>query len=457
MRNHKPISQYKIILVVALVLCTTRIGLGNIFTGASDITPANVLAAVNKERTDRNIPALNTNVKLSRAAQIKADDMIARKYFAHVNPDGHYIWDTIAAQGYTPYTILGENLAINFSDTNSLVAAWIDSPTHRENMLNSAFQDQGMGVQFGNTDNGEYSVAIANTFGTLAPQSAARGTTTPGSRQTVNAPKGIPPSITASAKITISNTEKNLNTNAVTIFGTAPADSAINVHDLLIQNGKTLADEIKSASSDKNGNFVLKFENLKDGSHSFVADSAINGKKIQSNAYSAQISYSAPEIKAETFKITPINTGNSLIVRIEGQVAGQNILVNASMLDKTAALQYSNGVYSGDLSFDEHQDLTGQTVAVTVQDQSGNKIQSSFPFSAVAEPTQQQNQAGSPDLYDIFKFAVIGFGILFILFVITDLLFSSKTRIDSIDAASHSHFVLLFLVCSTLLLVSWWH
>jgi uncharacterized protein YkwD len=134
---------------------------------ASDLTIENILNAVNKERGLRDLITLNTNFMLSSAAQSKSDDMQARHYFAHVDPDGNYIWLKIVAAGYTPYLQLGENLAIEFDSTDSLMAAWMNSPTHRANILNDGFKDQGMGLAFGNPNSGQYHSAITNTFGTL--------------------------------------------------------------------------------------------------------------------------------------------------------------------------------------------------------------------------------------------------------------------------------------------------
>lgn len=135
---------------------------------ASDLSPENILNAVNKERSLRNLVTLSSNSKLSSAAQSKSDDMQARHYFAHVDPDGHYIWDKIVAAGYSPYLQLGENLAIEFYDTNSLMSAWMNSPTHRANIIQEGFRDQGMGLTFGDSQNGQYHSAITNTFGAQA-------------------------------------------------------------------------------------------------------------------------------------------------------------------------------------------------------------------------------------------------------------------------------------------------
>jgi hypothetical protein len=136
---------------------------------ASDLTTQNILLAVNQQRQLRNLSLLNTNTLLMEAAQYKSNDMQARHYFSHIDPDGHYIWDEIVALGYTPYLELGENLAINFYDTDSLMSAWMNSPEHRANILLPGFEDQGMGLSLGTVSQGQYYSAITNTFGTLAP------------------------------------------------------------------------------------------------------------------------------------------------------------------------------------------------------------------------------------------------------------------------------------------------
>lgn len=137
-------------------------------SNASDLTPDNILNAVNQERLANNLPALNLDNRLANAAQYKADDMQGRHYFSHTDPEGNYIWNKIVSEGYTPYLQLGENLAIEFYSTESLMSAWMNSPTHRANILTVGFKDQGMGLNFGQQPN-TYGSAIVNTFGSLLP------------------------------------------------------------------------------------------------------------------------------------------------------------------------------------------------------------------------------------------------------------------------------------------------
>ena len=177
-RAPKPhFSLAKAILLLLAVFIGLRLIYWHLFlpdrVRASDLTIQNILEAVNHERGLRNLVLLNTDSRLSSAAQSKSDDMQARHYFNHVDPDGNYIWPKIVAAGYTPYLQLGENLAIEFYSTESLVNAWMNSPTHRANVLNEGFRDQGMGLTFGNSDQGQYHSAITNTFGTLAVKKTA--------------------------------------------------------------------------------------------------------------------------------------------------------------------------------------------------------------------------------------------------------------------------------------------
>ena len=157
----------KIFLIAALVLTGfTRIFLGAFTVTASSIESASLMEKVNQERQNRNIPPLFSSSKLNTAATTKTNDMFERDYFDHINPDGSYVWPLINATGYGPYKLLGENLAIDFSSESGIVSAWLNSPSHRDNMLNTEFVDQGMSAQFGDYET-RYTSIVTNLFGTL--------------------------------------------------------------------------------------------------------------------------------------------------------------------------------------------------------------------------------------------------------------------------------------------------
>ncbi|MFI5159515.1 MAG: CAP domain-containing protein, partial [Sphingobacteriales bacterium] len=308
--------RYQIILLTALLLLSVRISLiGGGSASASDITVSSVLNGVNNERSQRNISTLRTDSRLSNAAQSKSADMITRKYFAHVDPDGHYIWDKIVADGYTPYTILGENLAIDFSDTAGLIAAWIDSPTHRANLLNPGFADQGMGVALGDTAQGQYSIAITNTFG--AQPAATSQNTTPAkqtpvqttptkpvqnptpSKPTTPAPSPIQkPQVIIKKGVTLSitNTETILHTNHFTLNGTISTNTDVQITDSADNSSVT-------AQPDPNGNFHYDYKNLTNDEHNFIASATVDGDTISTSAFSLKIDFTSPTIDPAKIEI----------------------------------------------------------------------------------------------------------------------------------------------------------
>lgn len=123
------------------------------FASASEITPENIVNIVNRERQTRGITPLATNNQLQTAARNKSTDMIVRNYFNHY-AHGVTPWQFIRNQNYE-YSIAGENLAMGFSSAESVVNAWMNSPSHRANILNPEFQDIGVGIVKGAyNDNG---------------------------------------------------------------------------------------------------------------------------------------------------------------------------------------------------------------------------------------------------------------------------------------------------------------
>ncbi len=90
--------------------------------------------------------------------------MVAGSYFAHYSPSGVSPWHWFTAAGYA-YTHAGEDLALNFTNSETLEAAWMASPTHRANILKSVYTETGVGVAHG-TYLGSPAVFIVELFAT---------------------------------------------------------------------------------------------------------------------------------------------------------------------------------------------------------------------------------------------------------------------------------------------------
>ena len=102
----------------------------------------------NSDRTRGNLAALTVSPILTVAAQAKADDMAGKNYFAHVSPGGEDPWYWFAAAGYK-FEHAGENLAIDCSDSLDVEQAWMNSPTHRDNILNPNYTEVGIAIADG--------------------------------------------------------------------------------------------------------------------------------------------------------------------------------------------------------------------------------------------------------------------------------------------------------------------
>lgn len=130
----------------------------------SSITPDKVVELTNAERVRKGLNPLNIDSLLTKAALAKASDMMARDYWAHQAPDGRQPWEFIKEMGYQ-YRYAGENLARDFSASEDVVAGWMNSPSHRENLLSARYQDIGIAVVEGEL-NGVKTTLVVQFFGT---------------------------------------------------------------------------------------------------------------------------------------------------------------------------------------------------------------------------------------------------------------------------------------------------
>lgn len=117
----------------------------------------------NDDREDRGLGTLTVNPALVSAAQAKANDMAEKSYFAHTSPDGTTSWQWFKDAGYV-YAYAGENLAVDFSDSEDVSRAWMNSPTHRANVLGENFTEIGIATAVG-TYKGHTATFVVQMFG----------------------------------------------------------------------------------------------------------------------------------------------------------------------------------------------------------------------------------------------------------------------------------------------------
>jgi len=130
------------------------------------VTSSRLIGLTNQARVEQGLEPLEISSKLTEAAEKKAMDMINQNYFAHTSPDGLSPWYWVSKAGYK-YSAAGENLAKGFSESEYVYQAWMNSPSHKANILNKNYQDIGIAVVRGKINGKETTIAV-QFFGKIA-------------------------------------------------------------------------------------------------------------------------------------------------------------------------------------------------------------------------------------------------------------------------------------------------
>jgi hypothetical protein len=126
---------------------------------------------------------------LKKTAELKLQDMLQKDYWDHTGPNGETAWDFMEQSGYR-YLLAGENLARGYTNSQEVVEAWMNSPSHRSNILNGRFKEIGVAVGAGKIK-GQMTTVVVQLFG--EPKVAIAGQKT----QSINGSQKIMPELSA--------------------------------------------------------------------------------------------------------------------------------------------------------------------------------------------------------------------------------------------------------------------
>jgi uncharacterized protein YkwD len=136
---------------------------------ATNLSHQSLLDATNAQRQAHGDSSLSIEPRLNAAAQAKAEDMAKRNYWSHTTPEGNEPWYFVTNAGYS-YQKAGENLAFGFANSSETINGWMNSPSHRQNMLDNSYSEVGFG--FANANNyqghGGETIVVA-MYGVPAP------------------------------------------------------------------------------------------------------------------------------------------------------------------------------------------------------------------------------------------------------------------------------------------------
>ncbi len=158
---------YGVVLLLVLKITTTFITINlpyNVFF--ANITESTLENFVNQTRQSIGLKPLAQNSKLDQAAQLKAQNMVQNNYFNHTSPSGISPWFWFVKAGYN-YKYAGENLAIGFFDSQEVYNAWLNSASHKANIVNPNYTEVGTAVLDGFGPNN--TIVVVQEFGSQLP------------------------------------------------------------------------------------------------------------------------------------------------------------------------------------------------------------------------------------------------------------------------------------------------
>lgn len=159
---------------------------GAVYEKATQTTKEEILNAINQARSVARdchdglglvpaAPALTWNSELYASAYEHSYDLATSNTFSHYgsgtasdvtgsnNGEQSYFIDRIEANGYANYKVIGENIAGGHTTIEAAVEAWIASPAHCTNLMNSEFTEIGVAVAV--DESSDYGIYWTQSFG----------------------------------------------------------------------------------------------------------------------------------------------------------------------------------------------------------------------------------------------------------------------------------------------------
>lgn len=340
---------------------------------ASNISSDDLIGLTNKERRARGLNELTKNGDLIRAAVAKGNDMFANQYWSHFGPAGQTPWQFILGSGYN-YVYAGENLAKDFSTSLEAHLAWMNSPTHRENILNANFKDVGIAVVSGKL-NGKSTTIVVELFGARTAASQPKAATKTATTATPKkAPTSTPAPLPTKSPIetyvpSLNEPEHNSTFRliAIKLSGEANYGDTIKV----FSNDKLIGELPKDAN-----NFTIS-ENFPEGANQIYIKSkeTSSGKEsLPSNMTNIIIDTTPPDPEKVHVDFYHENSQVTVTVNPEEHLES----VDAVIRDKTVTLSPK------DESFYFSFDPSGvDSITLTFYDGAGNVASKNFSLSEV--------------------------------------------------------------------------
>jgi len=110
---------------------------------------AQMLNLINNIRAQHGLGQLIVIQSLTDIARTRCQDMVSRGYFSHYTPEGTTFFNIMRKNGIS-WSNAGENLGnsnpASYGTPNAFINAWMNSASHRDNMLRGHYKYVGIGI-----------------------------------------------------------------------------------------------------------------------------------------------------------------------------------------------------------------------------------------------------------------------------------------------------------------------
>ena len=222
MLQHKVLFSYCLFMLA--LLFSSRViafNFSQVLGYATNIFSVELLRDTNTLRAENGLLPLQRSAILEEAAKAKARHMFENDYWAHTSPDGKEPWDFIVASGYE-YSYAGENLAVDFDESQEVVKAWEKSHSHRANLLNPNYLEIGFAIMDGELQ-GRKTTLVVQMFGKPMHGSIASLPGDVDSQSTTSIEVGVPETSVSQESLESLESGTGGVLNASTVFDTSRA------------------------------------------------------------------------------------------------------------------------------------------------------------------------------------------------------------------------------------------
>lgn len=371
-----------VIYVLVIFLFNVVVGQLGLSTVQAAVDAGTLYSLHNSNRAANGLGGLTVNNQLVTSATNKAQAMLASDCWDHYCPPGTSPWSFILNAGYE-YIYAGENLGEGFTNSSTLMNAWMNSPTHRANVLSGNFTEIGIGFAYGSYQGNPNNTIVVVHFGSKQKVTAPAPTAKPVTQVTTKtvtptnkpAPTAVPtvvPTNIPGTNITDPQIGAVLNTNQPEIKGTKPDISVIDI----------FINEINVGRVDSKGeNFSFRPSALEDGAKTLKAVSYINDKQVnESPVVNFTIDTIAPEIDQEKMEISYLGEGEDEMIKFKIYSADDTIKVSTNLISDLF-IKSEDGSWEIQLS---KKLLEGEVVlGITAEDSAGNQTVLEMPSNEI--------------------------------------------------------------------------